>query len=237
MIEVKDIHKQFKKKEVLQGIDLNLHPHKSYAILGPNGSGKSTLIKSILGLVNPTKGEILIDGIQVSGNPVTRDKIGYMPQIAKFPQNLKVNELFSLIEKLRNTKGKPEPYIEAFRIKEYLNQKLGQLSGGTMQKVSATIALMFDPEYIILDEPTVGLDPVSRMFMKNCIKDLKEQNKTIVFTSHLLTDIEDLADEVVFLLEGKIYYKGDPQKIARDTGTENLEEAIAQLFLKENIHE
>ena len=237
MIEVKGLEKSFKKNKVLKGIDLLLEEGKSYAILGPNGSGKSTLIKSVLGLVNPTSGEILVDNIAVKNNPETRVNIGYMPQVAKFPKNLTVKELFQLITKLRHQEANPEPYIKAFRIEKYLNFKLGQLSGGTVQKVSAIIALMFDPKYIVLDEPTVGLDPVSRMFMKQEIKNLKAKGKTILFTSHLLTDIEDLADEVVFLLEGVIYYKGSPEEISKQTGAKNLEEAIAQLFLKEDIHE
>jgi Cu-processing system ATP-binding protein len=237
MIKVERLEKGFKKNQVLKGIDLELHPGKSYAILGPNGSGKSTLIKSILGLVNPESGNIWIDEELVKNNPKTRVDVGYMPQIAKFPKNLTVSELFGLIEKLRGQKANPDEYIKAFRIEKYLDYKLGQLSGGTIQKVSATIALMFSPRYIVLDEPTVGLDPVSRMFMKQEIKKLKEKQKTIVFTSHLLTDIEDLADEVVFLLEGVVYFKGSPQEILAQTSSANLEEAIAQLFLKEEVYE
>lgn len=237
MIEIVGLEKKFKKKSVLKGVDLKLEPGKSYAILGPNGSGKSTLIKSILGLVNPTSGNVYIDGESVKNNPNTRIDIGYMPQIAKFPANLTVRELFSLIEKLRGEKAEPDYYMKAFRMEEYLDYKLGQLSGGTVQKVSAVAALMFNPSYVILDEPTVGLDPVSRMFMKKEIKTLKEQQKTILFTSHLLTDIEDLANEVIFLLEGVVYFKGTPYELSVKTQTENLEEAIAQLFLKEGINE
>lgn len=237
MIEIVGLEKKFKKKSVLKGVDLKLEPGQSYAILGPNGSGKSTLIKSILGLVNPTSGQVFIDGESVKNNPDTRVDIGYMPQIAKFPSNLTVKELFILIEKLRGKKAQPDYYMKAFRMEEYLDYKLGQLSGGTIQKVSAVVALMFDPKYVILDEPTVGLDPVSRMFMKQEIKALKEKQKTILFTSHLLTDIEDLANEVVFLLEGVVYFKGTPYELSVKTQTENLEEAIAQLFLKEGIDE
>ena len=237
MIEIVGLEKKFKKKSVLKGVDLKLEPGQSYAILGPNGSGKSTLIKSILGLVNPTSGQVFIDGESVKNNPDTRGDIGYMPQIAKFPSNLTVKELFILIEKLRGKKAQPDYYMKAFRMEEYLDYKLGQLSGGTIQKVSAVVALMFDPKYVILDEPTVGLDPVSRMFMKQEIKALKEKQKTILFTSHLLTDIEDLANEVVFLLEGVVYFKGTPYELSVKTQTENLEEAIAQLFLKEGIDE
>ncbi len=237
MIEVIGLEKTFKKNKVLKGINLQLERGKSYAVLGPNGSGKSTLIKSILGLVNPTGGKILVDGVVVKNNPETRVDIGYMPQVARFPRNLSVVELFELIGKLRGKKGNPDPYIKAFRIEKYLNFKLGQLSGGTVQKVSAIIALMFNPKYVVLDEPTVGLDPVSRMFMKQEIIKLKEEGRTILFTSHLLTDVEELADEVVFLLEGVVYYKGSPKEISKQTGAKNLEEAIVQLFLKEDIHE
>ncbi|MDB5263076.1 MAG: copper transporter ATP-binding protein, partial [Adhaeribacter sp.] len=167
MIEIKNIHKAFGKLPVLQGINLELEQGRIYAFLGPNGSGKTTLIKSILGLTLPDKGQILINNEDIKDNWRYKSQIGYMPQIARFPENLTMAELLRMTKDIRKTPASEEKYITLFNLEDSRHKKLKNLSGGTKQKVNAILAFMFDPAILIFDEPSVGLDPVSHLKLKN----------------------------------------------------------------------
>ncbi|MDQ7056226.1 MAG: ABC transporter ATP-binding protein [Persephonella sp.] len=235
MVRVKNLYKRFGKFEVLKGISLELTKGKVTAILGPNGSGKTTLIKSILGLVIPTSGEIYVKGIDVRKSWNYRKFIGYMPQLAVFPENLTVRELINMLADIRKEGFNPnikEEIVERFKLSEYMEKKIKNLSGGTKQKVSALITFMFDPEIYFLDEPTVGLDPVSSSFLKDLIKKQADRNRLVVLTSHIMSEVEEVADEIVFLLEGSIYITGSVEEIIKNSGEKNLERAIAKLMEK-----
>lgn len=231
MIEIKDLYKKFGKNEVLKGIDLSIKEGGIFSILGPNGSGKTTLIKAILGMVLPDSGEISINGKSLKNDFKYRDKIDYLPQIANFPGNLKVNELIDMIKDLRASQAtKDEELIELFKLQPFLNKKLANLSGGTKQKVNLVLTFMFDSPMIILDEPTSGLDPISHLRLKNLIFSEKEKGKTILVTSHILSFVEEIADEIVFLLEGKIYFKGTISELKSKTEQPDFEHAIASIL-------
>lgn len=231
MIEVKDLYKKFGKNEVLKGIDLSISEGGIFSILGPNGSGKTTLIKSILGMVLPDSGEIFINGKSLKNDYKYRDKIDYLPQIANFPGNLKVNELIAMIKDLRASKAtKDEELIELFKLQPFLDKRLVNLSGGTKQKVNLVLTFMFDSPLIILDEPTSGLDPISHLRLKNLIFSEKEKGKTILVTSHILSFVEEIADEIVFILEGKIYFKGTIPELKSKTEQLDFEHAIASIL-------
>lgn len=235
MIEVKGIQKKFGRLEVLKVFDFSLPTGKITAILGPNGSGKTTLIKSILGLVIPTDGEIYFDGTQIRKSWNYRRSIGYLPQIARFPENLKVRELFQLIEDVRGEKGNVSELIELFSLKSFLNKRLRQLSGGTRQKVNLVLTFMFDCPVYILDEPTSGLDPIALIRLKDLIKKKKSKGKTFLVTTHIMSLVEEIADELVFLLEGQVYFKGTYAEMLFAEKEENLERAIANILEKENV--
>ena len=231
MIEVKNLYKKFGKNEVLKGIDLSINEGGIFSILGPNGSGKTTLIKSILGMVLPDSGEIFINGKSLKNDFKYRDKIDYLPQIANFPGNLKVNELIAMIKDLRASKAtNDEELIELFKLQPFLDKRLVNLSGGTKQKVNLVLTFMFDSPLIILDEPTSGLDPISHLRLKNLIFSEKEKGKTILVTSHILSFVEDIADEIVFILEGKIYFKGTIPELKSKTEQLDFEHAIASIL-------
>ncbi len=231
MIEVKQLHKKFGKNEVLKGIDLAISQGGIFSILGPNGSGKTTLIKSILGMVIPDGGEIFVNGKPLKNNYKYRNEIDYLPQIANFPGNLKVNELIAMIKDLRDSKAaKDQELIELFKLQPFLNKKLANLSGGTKQKVNLVLTFMFDSPLIILDEPTSGLDPISHLRLKNLIFSEREKGKTILVTSHILSFVEEIADEIVFLLEGKIYFKGTITELKTKTEQPDFEHAIASIL-------
>lgn len=231
MIEVNKIHKKFGKNEVLKGIDLNIDQKGVFAVLGPNGSGKTTLIKCILGMVLPNEGTIKVDGESIARNWEYRRKIDYLPQIANFPTNLTVEELFKMIKDLRNRKDADvTPYVTRFGLDQYLDKKLGNLSGGTKQKVNLVLAFVFDSPIIILDEPTTGLDPVALIILKEMINEEKEKGKIILVTSHIMNFVEDISDEIVFLLEGKVYFRGTADVLKEQTQEPDFEHAIANLL-------
>jgi Cu-processing system ATP-binding protein len=232
MIEIQQLHKNFGKVEVLKGVDLEIASGGIFAVLGPNGSGKTTMIKSILGMVIPDKGTIEIDAKNILKKYAYRDNINYLPQIANFPNNLTVNELINMIKDLRNKPASDQSLIARFALAPFLDKKLGNLSGGTRQKVNILLTFMFDSDLIILDEPTTGLDPISLLQLKEIIRAEKEKEKTILITSHIISFVEEMADQIVFLLDGKIYYKGTIAGLKEQTKQKNLEEAIATILME-----
>ena len=233
MVTIENLHKKFGKNVVLSGLDLSISEGGIFAVLGPNGSGKTTLIKSILGMVIPNKGTIKVFDENIKRSSNYRRKIDYLPQIANFPSNLKVKELIKMIKDLRNKSANDETLINLFKLEPFLNKKLGNLSGGTKQKVNILLTFMFDSPIVILDEPTTGLDPISLIHLKNIIQAEKEKGKTIIITSHIMSFVEEVADEIVFLLEGQIYFKGSIDTLKTNTKQSDFEHAIASI-LKEN---
>lgn len=231
MITVQNLKKSFGKSEVLKGINLSINSGKVTAIVGPNGSGKTTLIKSILGLVKPTSGIIEVDSENITNNFIYRNKIGYMPQTAKYPDNLTANELLSLIKEIRNSdESASSELIRSFSLANELEKPFKNLSGGTRQKVSAMLAFAFNSKIYFLDEPTAGLDPISSSFFKSFVVNEKNNRKTIVLTSHIMSEIQELADEIVFLLEGEIKFQGTITALLQNQRETKLEKAIAELM-------
>ena len=230
MVSINNLHKKFGNNVVLDGVDLDINEGGIFAILGPNGSGKTTLIKSILGMVIPNKGTINVLGHDIKKNSSYRNEIDYLPQIANFPNNLKVKELISMIKDLRGNHTKDEELIKLFKVEPFLNKKLGNLSGGTKQKVNIILTFMFNSPLIILDEPTSGLDPISLIRLKQLIDQEKANGKTILITSHIMSFVEEVSDEIVFLLEGKIYFKGSISELKNKTNQPNFEHAIASIL-------
>jgi Cu-processing system ATP-binding protein len=233
MIEIKNLHKKFGKLTVLDGLDLIIDKGGVFSILGPNGSGKTTLIKCLLGMVIPNKGEITIDDQTILKKWDYRNNINYLPQIANFPANLSVIELIKMVKNLRPKIANEQALIDKFGLNEFLNKKLGNLSGGTKQKVNLVLAFMFDSELIILDEPTTGLDPIALIHLKELIVKERLKGKTILITTHIMGFVEEMADEIVFLLDGKIYFKGSVDALKKQTNQANLEHAIANLISKQ----
>ncbi len=233
MVSIENLHKKFGKNQVLCGVNLDIAAGGIFAVLGPNGSGKTTWIKSILGMVIPNNGTIEVQNVNITKDSNYRQHIDYLPQIANFPSNLRVKELIKMIKDLRRTTSEDSDLIELFQITPYLDKKLGNLSGGTKQKVNLVLTFMFDSPLIILDEPTTGLDPISLIRLKGLIQAKKASGKTILITSHIMSFVEEVSDEIVFLLEGKIYFKGSITELKTKTNQPDFEHAIASI-LKQN---
>lgn len=236
MIEINALNKHFGKLHVLKNIELNLEDGRVYAIVGPNASGKTTLIKSILGLVKPSSGTVAVNGQLINGSCFYRQHLGYMPQIARFPENMKVDEVLGLVKDLRNNpQDTDNELIETFGLEKEMDKALKHLSGGTRQKVSAAIAFLFKPKTIILDEPTAGLDPISSSKLKDKILKERQAGKNFILTSHIISEIEELADHIIFLLDGRIHYQGTVEMVRKKTGESKLERAIALIMSGKKI--
>ncbi|MEX0995570.1 MAG: ABC transporter ATP-binding protein [Flavobacteriaceae bacterium] len=230
MVTIENLHKKFGSNIVLDGVDLEVKQGNILAVLGPNGSGKTTLIKSILGMVVPNKGTIFINGTSIAKNWEYRQEIDYLPQIANFPGNLAVKELIKMIKDLRNKPAKDDELIAFFKLEPFLDKKLSTLSGGTKQKVNLVLAFMFDSPLVILDEPTSGLDPISLIRLKELINAEKAKGKTILISSHIMNFVEEVAEGVIFILDGKIYFNGSVQELKTKTGQTDFEHAIATIL-------
>lgn len=235
MVEIQKLNKSFHKNHVLIDLDLIIDKPGIFAILGPNGSGKTTLIKSILGMVIPDSGLIKFRDENIKNQAQYRSQIDYLPQIADFPNNLRVIELIKMIKDLRGVDSDDNELIREFQIQDHLNKKLSALSGGTKQKVNLLLALMFGNDFIILDEPTTGLDPVSLIALKNLLNKEKANGKIILISSHIMSFVEEMADEIIFLLNGKIHFQGTIKNLKMKTDQSNFEHSIAEL-LKKNEH-
>lgn len=234
MIRIENLHKSYGKLEVLKGLSLTFdRPGAITAVLGPNGSGKTTLMKSILGMVLPGKGSILVNDRSIKGEWAYRQDIDYLPQIARFPENLRVSELIAFIQNLRQGQTREQELIRLFNLEPHLGKRLGNLSGGTKQKVNLVLAFMYDSPILILDEPTSGLDPVALMHLKEYIQKEKERGKLILITTHIMDFVEEMADEIVFLLEGHIYFRGSVNELKERFNEVSLERAIARILLNE----
>jgi Cu-processing system ATP-binding protein len=233
MIEIKNLYKKFGKLEVLSDINLSCQKGECIALIGPNGCGKTTLIKSILGMVLPDSGSILFAGQSVLTEYLYREKIGYMPQIGRYPDTMTIGQIIEMIKKIRNsTTELDEELLKTFELHELFDKKMSTLSGGTTQKVSAVLAFLFNPTVLILDEPTAGLDPLASEILKEKISKEKDKGKLIFITSHLLSELDDLITELIFMQEGKIFFHKKVELLKQETGEDRISKAIAQLLKK-----
>jgi len=231
MIKIKNLTKKFNKFTALQNIDLECKKGHSIAFIGPNGCGKTTLIKCILGLNVVESGDILVNGNSVKNDFLYREKIGYMPQIGKYPENMTIGQTIKMIQDNRkNVENIDTELLEAFELPKLYDKKMSTLSGGTTQKVSAVLAFMFHPEIIILDEPTAGLDPLASEILKNKIIKERNNGKLIIITSHLLSELDDMVNEIVFINEGKILVHQSVEDLKTETQQTKISDAITNIL-------
>ena len=231
MISARGVRKRFGRLPVLNGVDLDVARGSVTAIVGPNASGKTTFNRIVLGLVRPDAGEIVFDGARLNGDAKYRARIGYMPQIARYPENLSGRDIMSMIRDVRGRAAlHDEELIESLKLGPVLDTPLRVLSGGTRQRLNAALAFLFRPELLILDEPTAGLDPVSAGTLKEKIRRERDAGRALIVTSHVLSELDEIADRIAFLLDGVVHFDGSRADLLRATNQPTLERAMAQLM-------
>lgn len=206
MIEVRNLTKRFGAVTAIENVSFRVEPGETFALLGPNGSGKTTTLKCIVSLVSPTSGEVLINGINTARRPRESGRLlSYLPQRVAFPENVTAREVLEFYCRLRK--------LPLERVKAALNRAqfngsadrlVSEFSGGMVQRLGVAVAFLPDAPLLVLDEPTISLDPEGAFQLREFIASQKREGTTIVFSSHVLSDVDRLADRVAVLVEGKL---------------------------------
>jgi Cu-processing system ATP-binding protein len=226
MITSLHLTKSFGRLRALDDVGVSMERGQSVLLIGPNGSGKTTFIKCVLGLVIPDKGDLTLDGESLLGNPMLRRNIGYMPQIGRFPDHLRVGQILEMMREIR----RDEDLVEAFEIGRIAHKTARTLSGGMRQKLSACLAFLFDPDILILDEPTAGLDPVSAEILKEKVRTERAKNKLVLLTSHILSDLDEITSDVLYLIDGRVRFYRPIAELFEEYGDPKLGRVIARIM-------
>lgn len=232
-IELTNIVKKYKDKTVVNNINLNIKEGELFSLLGTNGAGKTTTIKMISTLIKQNSGTIKVLGYDtIKDYKIIRNKINVSPQETAVAMNLTVYEnldFMANVYQIENKKDKIDNLLKTFKLEEVLKQKAKTLSGGYMRKLSIAISLINDPKILFLDEPTLGLDVLSRKELWNTINTLKGKI-TIILTTHYMEEAESLSDRVAIMNKGNIIEIGTPKEIISKTKTKNMEDAFVSLI-------
>lgn len=236
MIEIQSLTKYFGKFTALDNVSLSCEMGECVALIGPNGCGKTTLIKSILGMVIPDNGNIFFDKKSIKNDDIYRKRIGYMPQIGRYPDNMTISQVINMMKDIRKDSSKlDEELIETLGVNQLLDKRMHTLSGGTRQKVSAILSFLFNPDVLILDEPTSGLDPLATEVLKNKVVAEINKGKLIIITSHIISDLEDMVSHLIFMHEGNILLKNTPSELKAKANHTKLSNAISYIMRTKNI--
>ena len=221
------VTKNYGMVEALRGLDLTIRPGELVALLGANGAGKTTAVRTLLGLAKPTSGEVRVFG----GDPRdarSRTRIGALLQIARVPETLRVREHIHLFSSYYPNPRPIEEVIEAAGLQGLEKRKFGELSGGQQKRVLFALALCGNPDLLVLDEPTVGLDVEARRALWKQIRAFIAGGRSVLLTTHYLAEAEALANRVVVIHKGVVMAEGTPQEIKGDAAT--LEDAFIDLL-------
>ncbi|MCD6300765.1 MAG: ABC transporter ATP-binding protein [Staphylothermus sp.] len=226
IIEIINVSKVYDSRKILDNINLEIRESTTYALLGPNGAGKTTLINIILGIIKPTSGKVLIKG-KPPTDPSVRKNIGYCPQEPSLFERLTGMEnllFFAQIYGLdkNDAKKRINSLLEKLGLTEYKNTLVAKYSGGMKKKLALAIALLPDPDILILDEPTTGMDPNSRRAVWEILEGYKREGKTILLSTHYMEEADRLADIVGIIYEGKIIAEGAPEDLKKRYGPRSV---------------
>ncbi|MEJ7831061.1 MAG: ABC transporter ATP-binding protein [Segetibacter sp.] len=232
MIIATNVTKKFGKLIALDSLNVSCNKGESIALIGPNGSGKTTFIKCLLGMVVPDSGFITFNKHNIKHDWKYRSQIGYMPQIGRFPDNMTIAQVVDMMKDIRKPFNKTfdDELVTSFGLDKVMDKRMRTLSGGTRQKVGASLAFMFNPDVLILDEPTAGLDPVATEVLKEKIRKERLLGKLIMITSHVLSDLDEIISQVMYMQEGKLMFHKTFEQLKQDTGEVQLSKAIASVM-------
>ena len=230
MISVQHLTKRFGKFTAVDGVSLEIKEGEIFALLGPNGSGKTTTMKSLVGLVKPTSGKILVNGIDVQMHPKeAKMAVSYLPQRVVFPENLTAREIVRFFASLRGVpQTKADEVLERARFNGFSDKPVSEFSGGMIQRLGLAVISLPNAQILLLDEPTASLDPQGVKRFREFVLEQKEQGKTIVFSTHMLAEAEQLADRVGIFVGGKLVAQESVESL-RATFLEN--KTIEDMYL------
>lgn len=227
-VNVQDVSVRIGKAHILSDISLELPAGRIIGLLGPSGAGKTTLIRAIIGRQRIASGSITVLDESPQSN-LTRKRLGYMTQGNAFYDDLTVNQNVAFFARMRGTNLTDiEPILEAIDLIGQAKQLAATLSGGQRSRLSLAIALLGNPKLLVLDEPTVGVDPVLRKQLWNLFRELAEDGTTIIISSHIMSEAE-LCDQLVLLRDGRVLAEGTPRQLCQETQTDSVESAFLQL--------
>ena len=220
VIEIKHLKKYYGQTKGIEDVSFKINKGEIYGFIGPNGAGKSTTIRTIMGLINKTDGKIFINGKELEkDDPVIKEKIGYLPSEINLYEDMTIKELFKYHESFykRDLSKRKDELVK--KLKVDVNKKIVSLSLGNLKKVGIILALMHEPEILILDEPTSGLDPIIQNELHNILIKEKEKGTTIIYSSHVLSEVSNLCDKVGLIKDGKIIKEDTMDNIKKDNYT------------------
>ena len=233
-LEVINLSKSYNAKEAVKDISFRINRNEIIGILGPNGCGKTTTIGMILGLLKPSQGKVLIDGIEIENNRVDLlNKLNFISPYIELPKKLTVRqnlEVYGRLYDIKNLKRKIDYLCEKLRLNELINKITGELSSGQKNRVSLAKSIINDPTVLLLDEPTASLDPETGDFVRNFLEEYQKENRTsILLASHNMLEVERLCSSVLMMNNGSIIDKGSPEELIEKHGRKNMEEVFLKL--------
>ena len=233
-LEIINLTKEYNGKNAVKNISFNLNQNEIIGILGPNGCGKTTTIGMILGLLKPTAGKILINGIEIENKRVELlENLNFISPYIELPKKLTVKqnlEVYGRLYDVKNLKKKIEYLSEKLRLGEIINKITGELSSGQKNRVSLAKSIINDPIILLLDEPTASLYPETGDFVRTFLENYQKEKKTsILLASHNMSEVERLCSSVLMMNNGKIIDKGNPNELIKKHGRKNMEEVFLKL--------
>lgn len=236
-LEVINLSKSYDTKVAVKDISFRINRNEIIGILGPNGCGKTTTIGMILGLLKPSQGKVLINGIEIENNRVDLlNKLNFISPYIELPKKLTVRqnlEVYGRLYDIKNLKGKIDYLCEKLRLNELINKITGELSSGHKNRVSLAKSIINDPTVLLLDEPTASLDPETGDFVRNFLEEYQKENQTsILLASHNMIEVERLCSSVLMMNNGSIIDKGSPKELIEKHGRKNMEEVFLKLTKK-----
>ncbi len=233
-IEVINLSKSYKSKKAVKNISFKINENEIVGLLGPNGCGKTTTIAMILGLLKPSSGKVLINGMNIEDHRISLlHKMNFISPYIELPKKLTVKQNLIVYGKLYSVKSLNERinYLaNKLRLKEFLNNMTGELSSGQKNRVSLAKALINDPTVLLLDEPTASLDPETGDFVRTFLENYKKEKKiSVLLASHNMNEVKRLCNSILMMRDGIIIDSGTPDQLLKKHGRENLEEVFLQL--------
>lgn len=235
MIETRQLTRYFDRKAAVQGLDMRVEPGEILGFLGPNGAGKTTTVKILTCMIRPSQGSARVAGFDVVKDPIeVKRRVGYVPEAGAMFEALTAREYLMMVASLRgigtrSAGGRIDELMSLFGMLDSLDQLLREHSKGMRQKVLITSALIGNPDVLFLDEPLNGLDANAALVVKELLRELASQGRTVLFCSHILEVVERICTRITIIDEGRMVAEGTAATIAAETGTANLEQAFARL--------